>query len=318
VSGYGTLLFASRTPELQRLAWVDRDGEVQGHVGPSAASLSDPAVSPDGKQVLVMQAERDTQDAWVIDIASGRRTRTTFEGFVYKASWSPTGDRIAYSDELGVISVGPASGGETPRPLIVSEAGEFAPDWSPDGRHVVYYAIDPQTQRDLWYLTLDEGGEPLPFLRTPANEALPQFSPSGDYVAYQSTESGRWEVLVRPFPEGDERWQVSVDGGERPRWSPRGGELFYIEGDRLMAVPIRTQGGFQAGTPRPLFSGAQIGTELNPPINFFTDYYDVGADGRGFLVVQGLGQGANQMVLVQGPLLRAPADGGSAPEDAAR
>ncbi len=38
-------------------------------------------------------------------------------------------------------------------------------------------------------------------------------SPNGRYAAYTSTISGRLEVYVRPFPEGDGRWQVSVNGG---------------------------------------------------------------------------------------------------------
>ena len=122
-------------------------------------------------------------------------------------------------------------------------------------------------------------------------------------MAYQSDQSGQWEIRVRPFPEGEGQWQVSVNGGERPTWSRRGDELFYIEGNTLMAVPIRTAGGFRAGAPRPLFTGDQVGTELNPPLNGFTYFYDVGVDGQRFLVVQGLGQGASQLVLVEGPLL---------------
>ena len=35
-------------------------------------------------------------------------------------------------------------------------------------------------------------------------------------------------MYVRPFPEVDRgRWQVSLDGGGIPRWSPSGKELFF-------------------------------------------------------------------------------------------
>jgi serine/threonine-protein kinase len=206
-------------------------------------------------------------------------------------------------------------GGEPSQPLVAGEDGEFAPDWSRDKRHLVYYTLDPQTQRDLWVLPLAEGETPRLLLRTPANEALPKLSPGGGYVAYQSDESGRWEIRVRPFPEGEGQWQVSVNGGERPTWSRSGDELFYIEGDTLMAVPIRTADGFEAGAPQALFTGEQLGTELNPPLNGFTDYYDVGLDGQRFLVVQGLGQGASQMVLVEGPLLGSTGDSDGDLED---
>jgi dipeptidyl aminopeptidase/acylaminoacyl peptidase len=201
-----------------------------------------------------------------------------------------------------------ARGGAPSQPLVAGELGEFAPDWSRDRRHLVYYALAPETQRDLWVKDLDDEETSRPLLRTPANEALPKLSPTGGYVAYQSDETGRWEIRVRPFPEGEGQWQVSVNGGERPTWSRRGDELFYIEGNTLMAVPIRTAGGFEAGAPRALFTGEQLGTELNPPLNGFTDFYDVGVDGQRFLVVQGIGRGPSQMVLAEDLRLGAPGD----------
>ena len=77
-------------------------------------------------------------------------------------------------------------------------------------------------------LTLDETAPSVrPFLKTPFSEGIAQFSPDGRWLAYQSNESGRFEVYVRPFPEGDPKLTVSAEGGFEPMWSPRGGELFY-------------------------------------------------------------------------------------------
>ncbi|MCG6925354.1 MAG: serine/threonine-protein kinase [Acidobacteria bacterium] len=309
VSEDGTVLFASRSPEPWRLAWVDRQGAVLGHLGPPFASMTDPALSPDGDRVAVCLVENSVSDVWVLDAASGERTRLTFDLDALRPAWSPEGDRVAYSNiGTGNIDVTSARGGAPSQPLVASEIGIFAPDWSRDRRHLLYYALAPETQRDLWVMELGEGATPRPLLRTPANEALPKLSPTGRYVAYQSDETGRWEIRVRPFPEGEGQWQVSVNGGERPTWSRRGDELFYVEGNTLMAVPIRTAGGFEAGAPRALFSGDQLGTELNPPLNGFTDYYDVGVDGQRFLVVQGIGRGPSQLVLVEGLQLGAPGD----------
>jgi Tol biopolymer transport system component len=309
VSHDGSFLFASRSPEPWRLAWVDRQGAVLGHVGPPFTSVSDPALSPDGDRVAVCVVENGVSDVWVLDAASGERTRLTFDLVALRPAWSPTGNRLAYSNiGTGNIDVTSARGGAPSQPLVAGELGEFAPDWSRDRRHLVYYALAPETQRDLWVKDLDDEDTSRPLLRTPANEALPKLSPTGRYVAYQSDETGRWEIRVRPFPEGEGQWQVSVNGGERPTWSRRGDELFYIEGNTLMAVPIRTAEGFEAGAPRALFTGEQLGTELNPPLNGFTDFYDVGVDGQRFLVVQGIGRGPSQMVLAEDLRLGAPGD----------
>lgn len=70
--------------------------------------------------------------------------------------------------------------------------------------------------------------------------------------------------------------RVSPAGGYQPRWSPRGNELYYVESNRLMAVPIRSGSAFEAGAPAMLFEN-----------RFWTAgsfFYDVHPDGR-FLVI---------------------------------
>ena len=44
----------------------------------------------------------------------------------------------------------------------------------------------------------------------------------------------------------------------QPRWSRNGKELFYVEGDRLMAVTVSTANRFSAGTSEPLFQNPHL------------------------------------------------------------
>ena len=71
------------------------------------------------------------------------------------------------------------------------------------------------------------------------------------------------------------KWQVSSDGGAKPRWSHDGKELYYIAIDqRLIAVPVKsTTTTFEVGVPTPLFPTRTRGYAP----------YDVAPDGR-FLV----------------------------------
>ena len=69
-------------------------------------------------------------------------------------------------------------------------------------------------------------------------------------MAYSSSESGKFEIYVRPFPDVNKgRWQVSTAGGDTPLWSPGGREIFYRNGDAVMAVAVETQPAFKAGKP---------------------------------------------------------------------
>ena len=97
-------------------------------------------------------------------------------------------------------------------------------------------------------------------------------------MAYESDESGRFEVYVQPFPGPGRKFQVSTDGGERPKWSPKGGELFYRSPDnKLMVVDATTSPAFSAGRPRVLFEGLE---------RFSVECCEVAPDGQRFLAIQ--------------------------------
>jgi hypothetical protein len=82
----------------------------------------------------------------------------------------------------------------------------------------------------------------------------PRISPNGKWVAYTSTQSGRSEVYVQRFPPGQGKWQISTIGGAEPAWRADGKELFFVCGDQLIAMQVRTDTEvFEPGAPRPLF-----------------------------------------------------------------
>ena len=97
--------------------------------------------------------------------------------------------------------------------------------------------------------------KPKVVVNTPFEETIGQFSADGRWVAYQTNESGRFEIVVQPFPEPTGKWQVSTNGGSQPRWRADGQELYFIAPDgKLMAAPVSASGStFETGTPAALF-----------------------------------------------------------------
>jgi serine/threonine protein kinase/WD40 repeat protein len=259
----------------RRLVWVDRGGNVEPLPAPTryydAISLS-----PDGRQVAV-EIPSNTLQIWVYNIARGTLTRlTTGEGYNSFPIWTPDGKRIAYREyRAGCRNIycknADGTGGE--EQLTTGENLQTPTSWSPDGKWLAYSDNSPATSNDIW--TLQIGGErkQQPFLRTASNEGGAQFSPDGRWLAYQSDESGRYEIYVRPFPGPGGKWQISSEGGRRCRWARNGRELFYLNGNKMMAVDIKTESAFMAGKPKLLFEG-QFG------------YDDVAPDGQRFLMTQ--------------------------------
>ena len=243
VSADGTLLYLSGTSRtgLRQLVWVDRDGQVLGHIGQPQHGIADIALSRDGSRVGVSALEDGNADIWIHDVERGTKTRlTTHPDFDFEPTFSPAGDEVAFaSNRNGTtdIIIKAADGSGQIRSLATGgESSEGVPNWSRDGKYIVFFVDGAGAYFDLGYLSLAENARTAFLLQTPSHENEPSISPDGRYVAYTSNESGRYEVYVNPFPEGDGRWVVSVNGGMHPKWNGRGDELFYKEGDALMVV----------------------------------------------------------------------------------
>ena len=84
---------------------------------------------------------------------------------------------------------------------------------------------------------------------------------------------------MRPFPDGTGKWQVSVNGGGWQRWRSDGSELYYVEGNTLMAVSISTEQSFTLGQPQRLFEFPDL-VQITANGGF-----DVSADGERFLTI---------------------------------
>lgn len=300
-SSDGTLVYESLSGPHQ-LVWVDRAGKVLRTIGQPQDRMRRPALSPDGSEVAVTGNENGNDDIWIHDTARGTKRRFTFyAGVDASPSWSPSGDRIAFDSMrsgLRDLFVKAADGSGEVQPLVTGPLWQAAPQWSRDGKYLLYATQGRETAWDQWYRPLPDG-DPTPLLQTSPMEAEAKLSPDGRYVAYQSDESGRFEIYVTAFPSGEGKRLVSTNGGATPKWSPRGDELFYVEGNSLMAVDVETQQSFKIGTPRKLFDGEQIDTRFSRGVS---PKYDVAADGQHFVVVQSLGGGrvsGNSVIVVQ-------------------
>ena len=266
-----------------RLVWVDRSGAEQTLAGPTRGYVY-PRLSPDGRRVAVGIAGAEQEiHLWVYDLVRETSIRLTFQGNTnYFPVWTADSGRIAYeSDKEGPLNIflQPADGSGSPERLTTSEYPHNPMSWSPDGQLLAFSELNPTTGFDLWVLHLGDR-KAQPFLRTPFNESAPRFSPDGQWLAYVSDETGRQEIYVLPYPGPGGKWQISTEGGREPVWNPNGRELFYRNGDSMMAVDVATKPVFAAGKPRVLFEGRYAPTVFTAP------NYDVSPDGRRFLMLK--------------------------------
>ncbi len=291
LSAEGTLAYVQGSgTRLTQLAWVDRSGQGQGLIGKTQPQDPFPALSPDGRRVAIEVHGDEGEDIWIHDAVRGTMTRLTFDPAREKRpAWSPTGDRIVYHIGAGnnaTLAIKPADGTGQAQTLVEG----MAPSFTPDGKGVVYTGFAEDNSLDLWYLPLEGEKEPRLIVSGPDDQEGARVSPDGRYVAYVSWESGDTEVYLKPFPSGEGKWQVSVNGGNWPDWSRRGDKLYYVEENDLMEVDVSTRPSLTLGTPQRLFTRQGSGVPL--PFGW-PDGFDVAPDGDRFVLLQGADHDSN-------------------------
>lgn len=284
-----------------QLVWYDRKGLRLGTLI-TEDDYRNPVISPDGKRVAfdgsgIMQDNNG--EIWVMDVNRGIPERITYTAAVdLKPVWSPDSRRIVFGSNQGPVwqlFVKAGSGIGNAELLYTSTNNNTPFDWSLDGRFITFYEQGENTGTDVWILSLEGERKARPLLNSEFNELHAQFSPNGKWVAYGSDKAGIPQVFVRSFPADDYNTQISIEGGNFPKWRRDGRELFYMAADaKMMSVSInKIDEQFEADDPIPLF-------ETDPPIisGPWDGIFAVAPAGDKFLIRSAAGKSGSSPVTI--------------------
>jgi serine/threonine protein kinase len=284
--GDGTLVYVPAAAAAARqMVWVSRTGLAQAAM-PILRPFEHPRLSPSGDRIVV--GMRPGTDLWVGDVARGTLERLTFSPLEDESPvWHPDGLRVAFAAGRGagrqtLMKNADGSGDE----VVLFDHGSAATyhqhlgAWSPDGR-VLSFSFNDNVDWSIGTIRMTDKPTTDTFLKTAFSEQAAAFSPDGRWLAYASDETGRSEVYVRPFPGPGGKQQISADGGAEPLWSRDGREIFYRNGDRMMAASVTGAPALSVGVPRMLFQGSYA------RMPWGERNYDVAADGRFLMLTTG-------------------------------
>jgi hypothetical protein len=288
LSQTGTLVSVPAIVHASRLVWVTRDG-FERPADESPGAYASPRLAPDARRVVAVGPD----DVWVHETTRGTQTRLGVGAMVGASYpvWAPDGGAVVLHTALGMRLVDAGGSGRT---TIIpgTTAADFPTSISPDGRTLVYHHQTNTASGDIHVLSLGTAEPaPRPLIVSPAYESAGLISPDGRWLAYVSDESGRFQVYVRRFPEADQKWAVSPQDGTQPQWSRDGRELFYRNGDRLMAAAMSPRETPPVSAPRVLFEQRYA---AGPGVSIAN--YDVAPDGR-FLMVKEVASGRLNVIL---------------------
>jgi len=169
-----------------------------------------PSWSPDGQEIIytsyTLSQGGEDADIWIYSVAEkSPRQFVKQPGLQSYPRFSPKGDMLIYSSSQTITLLGfeftaieglwkaSLRDGEI-KQLLLGNARDTEPAWSPDGRRVVF-SSDRSGNPDLWLITSD-GKELTQLTNSPAAEMYPKWSPDGLEIVYISAASGRTELSL--------------------------------------------------------------------------------------------------------------------------
>lgn len=207
-----------------------------------SAFESDPAFSPDGRQLAFVHSENGKEEIRVFDF-DNRRTRSVASG-TRQPSWSSDGRKLVFmafkrgAGEGGfrVVVVNLSDGKEEQ----LADTGEWSPrpHFSLDGQ-LIYYSANATGTATLYRLPLDKKDaklEPVTRLDRHLSDGL--VSPDGKWLAFRRNR----EIWVAPLgsepvSEKDLR-RLSPVGGDTFAFTPDGSAVIYAVGNRVWVHPL--------------------------------------------------------------------------------
>jgi len=276
VSATGVLAYRSGSNLSSQFAWFDRVGTLLETVGPPG-NYRTMDLSPNGQRLAYTDINQ--RDIWIFDLSRRTSSRfTTGPGNETAPVWFPDGSKIAYrTDDSGMFEKDVTVTG-VERMLIKGPVN--GPDQvSSDGKWILYFAVAPAGNQDVYVLPTTGDRQPQPIVQTAFPDVEPQLSPDVRWLAYASSENGKNEIYVEAFPPNGRRSQVSFSGGRQPLWRADGKELFFVADDRkFYAVDVSEKdGSFQSGVPQFLF-------DMRANVFNSRNSYIPSRDGKRFLV----------------------------------
>ncbi|MEW6568949.1 MAG: hypothetical protein AB1449_12445 [Chloroflexota bacterium] len=174
--------------------------------------------SPDGAQ-LIFVGGVNPRDLYRIDVGGGNLVQLTQSPsdrpITYTMpQWSPLGDRIAVhvfdEDGLFLALISPDGTGRTDlaewtiQTEILDPGSVWPPQWSPDGRQILFESSGPMGDLEIFVINADGTGL-RNLTNSPGRDSDPVWSPDGRYIAFVTNRDGNDEIYVMNADGTDQR-----------------------------------------------------------------------------------------------------------------
>lgn len=211
---------------------------VPADTGVAAKLLSDAggglSWSPDGSKIAFARGiSEGTGEIRIADATTGDTSLVAGAGGPQYPTWSPTGDRLAFMDEVGNIYTVGAEGTQLQQITDYSDkCAEHGPVWSPKGDFIVVTRDCEEAIRSGIYRMSPSGAGMTPILLTKASVYGLSVSPDGQTIVFAKGYGG---IHLMSADGANER-QLTDDRDFSPVWSGDGTTIGFIRDSQIWAT----------------------------------------------------------------------------------
>jgi len=196
----------------------------------------EPAWSADGRQIAyVRYPENQPPELWVME-ADGSHQHVVGAGLPLRSPrWSPDGDSLVAvpaDDQSSSLVLVDVKTRQT-RTLLDDPETEDSPDWSPDGRRVIFTLLPKGGSDENLYVINVDGSGLRRLTSDQGYDYSPRWSPDGKRIAFVR----QGDVWVMAAEGGDARRLTRGLKADSPSWSPDGRRIVFVRAAAAFMQP---------------------------------------------------------------------------------
>ncbi len=156
---------------------IDREGEIQRQLTTHPGIDTSPSFSPSGNEIVFISNRAGYPQLYIMNVNGSNVRRVSTRGHCDSPSWSPKGDRIAFTmmdDFKHNIFVYDLRSGRVSQ-LTYNAGNNENPSWSPDGRFISFISTR-HGKKELFRMFIDGSGQSR-IADIPGRSFTPNWSP---------------------------------------------------------------------------------------------------------------------------------------------
>jgi dipeptidyl aminopeptidase/acylaminoacyl peptidase len=268
----GHIVFSAGSARAEDVYLVDADGSGLTQLTRSPDSDFDPALSPDGKQIVYRHQDGvdPTAEVYVMNADGSQPHDVSNEDNAdWGPSWSPDGMNVLWNCQRDLsrgFRACFAHPDGTGVEVIPADIWVEYPAWSPDGTRIAFMAQEPTASGDdpdyNIYVMNTDGTGLARLTDAPGSDGFPSWSPDGTRIAFSTTRDdcrnadaadclssgdiGPYHSLYVMNADGSDQNRITTQFAMFTDWSPDGSYLVFSpglnvirpDGTGLTSIPV--------------------------------------------------------------------------------